>query len=55
MEQELITALKKAVTYLKTGFCDEQAIAELAETVKQAEERARTPAVVEIEHKGVVE
>lgn len=21
MEQELITALKKAITYLKTGFC----------------------------------
>ena len=55
MEQELITALKKAITYLKTGFCDEQAIAELAETVKQAEERAHVPAAVEIEHKGVVE
>lgn len=55
MEQELITALKKAITYLKTGFCDEQAIAELAETVKQAEENAHAPAVVEIEHMGTIE
>jgi hypothetical protein len=52
METELLKALKTAITYLKTGYYDEQGIKDLQETVKCAEEREHS--VVEIKHMGFV-
>jgi len=50
--EELIVALKKAITYIQTAYYDEESVEELKAVVRRAEQKPA--AFVEIPYMGTV-